>query len=72
MDPIVVLLASSEWSALLSPYVVGSLIPIAAILMVVILGITKLLFRHRERMAMIERGMHPDRPQEQSDSQNPS
>ena len=40
------------------------LIPIVAIVSVFlvggILGLTKLIFRHRERMAMIERGMHPD------------
>jgi hypothetical protein len=40
------------------------MIPIVAIVSVFvvggILGLTKLIFRHRERMAMIERGMHPD------------
>ena len=40
------------------------MIPIVAIVSIFlvggILGLTKLVFRHRERMAMIERGMHPD------------
>ncbi len=40
------------------------MIPIVAIVSVFlvggILGMTRLIFRHRERMAMIERGMHPD------------
>jgi hypothetical protein len=43
---------------------IGLMIPIIAIVSVflcgVILGLTKFIFRHRERMAMIERGMHPD------------
>lgn len=40
------------------------MIPVVAIVSVFlvggILGLTKLVFRHRERMAMIERGIHPD------------
>jgi hypothetical protein len=43
---------------------IGLMIPIIAIVSVflsgVILGLTRFIFRHRERMAMIERGMHPD------------
>jgi Flp pilus assembly protein protease CpaA len=38
------------------------LIPIAAIIVGGIIAIAKLLVRHRERMAMIEQGMDPDRP----------
>ena len=72
MNPIVVLLASSEWSVFLSPETLVFMIPIAAILVGGIMGITKQLIRHRERMAMIERGMHPDHPQQQSDPRNPA
>ena len=36
------------------------LVPIAAILMFGMMGIIKILIKHRERMAMIEQGMHPD------------
>jgi hypothetical protein len=36
------------------------LVAITAILVGGIMGIAKLLIRHRERMAMIERGIHPD------------
>ena len=36
------------------------LVAITAILVGGIMGIAKLVIRHRERMAMIERGMHPD------------
>jgi len=43
-------------------------IPIIGILVGGIIAIAKLLIRHRERMAMIERGMHPDHPPEQVDS----
>ena len=38
-----------------------------------VVPVTRMLIRHRERMAMIERGMHPDYPPEQSDHpQNPT
>ena len=35
-----------------------------------ILGIAKVVLQHRERMAMIERGMHPDlvTPEEEDDT----
>ncbi len=36
------------------------LVPIAAILVFGIGGILKMLIKHRERMAMIEQGIHPD------------
>jgi hypothetical protein len=36
------------------------MIPIVAILVGGISEIVKRIFRHRERMAMIERGMNPD------------
>ncbi len=65
-----------EWSNVfrdLRPEQLALLIPIVAIVCVFlvggILGLTKLFFRHRERMAMIERGMHPDlvEPEEEGD-----
>ena len=60
-----------EWpSLLIRPETIVFAIPIVAILVGGILAITKILIRHRERMAMIERGMHPDHLQEQSDPQN--
>ena len=36
------------------------MIPIVAILVGGIIAIAKLLVRHRERMTMIEHGIHPD------------
>jgi hypothetical protein len=38
--------------------------PILAIVAGVAIGVSHLLLRHRERMAMVERGMHPDHPEE--------
>jgi hypothetical protein len=35
---------------------------LAGILTGLILGITRLAMRHRERMSMIDQGMHPDHP----------
>ena len=49
---------------LLNPSVLPFLIPITAILVGGVIVVTKLLIRHRERIAMIEQGMNPDeRPQ---------
>lgn len=47
---------------ILDPAILGTLIPIVAILAAVAITLTHRLIRHRERMAMIERGMHPDAP----------
>jgi hypothetical protein len=47
------------------------MIPIAFILVYGIVAITKTLLRHRERMAMIERGMNPHFPPEPRDQQEP-
>jgi len=45
---------------LLDPEIIVFLIPIAAILVGGAIAVTKLVIRHRERMAMIERGIDPD------------
>ena len=59
------LLAISEWPGFLNdPATLIFMIPIVAILVGGIISISKMLVRHRERMTMIERGMHPDHPQE--------
>jgi hypothetical protein len=53
-----------SWADILKPEVMGVGIPILAILVGGILGaiaiISKAILGHRERMAMIDRGMHPD------------
>jgi uncharacterized membrane protein (DUF106 family) len=53
----------SNWPAyVFRAEVLVLVIPVVAILVGGIVGFTKLLLRHRERMAMIQRGMHPDHP----------
>jgi hypothetical protein len=46
----------------LRPEQIALLIPVAAILTWGAVSITKLWIRHRERLAMIERGLNPDDP----------
>ena len=48
---------------MLEPQVVSMLIPIAAIIMGGIYITAKAYMRHKERLAMIERGMNPDQPE---------
>ena len=55
------------WEELLSPSRLPLMIPIVAILVGGIIGLVWLIFCHRERMAMIERGIHPDHPPEEED-----
>ncbi len=43
-------------------------IPIVAIIVGGIVAIVKSLIAHRERMGMIEQGLHPDHPPEDEDS----
>ena len=67
MAPIAHLVAEATtqvvWPTFLnSPGALVFMIPIAAILVGGVTGVAKLVIRHRERMAMIERGMDPDRP----------
>ena len=52
----------STLNFLSNPAVLALLIPIVAIVMTGIVGILKCMNTHRERMAMIEQGMHPDSP----------
>ena len=47
---------------LLRPEILGVMIPIVAILTGGAIAISARFARHRERLAMIERGMHPDHP----------
>lgn len=48
-------------SFLMNPATVWVLIPVVAIVVTGVRAMTKANHRHRERMAMIERGMNPDR-----------
>lgn len=64
---------SSIWSNLFDkPETLGVLLPFAAIIALAIVLIVKFLIAHRERMAMIERGIHPNYPPEDAEEkQNP-
>ena len=53
-----------DWLRDAGPATLGILVPIAAIIMGVGFAITKAITHHRERMAMIERGIHPDSPRQ--------
>ena len=48
---------------MMDPQVFAMLIPIAAIIMGGSYAIAKAYMRHKERLAMIERGMNPDQPE---------
>jgi len=49
------------WMNVISrPETLVFLVPIAAILVFGLTALVKILIKHRERMAMIEQGMHPD------------
>ena len=63
--------AETQWLEFFSrPEALIFMIPIVAILVGGIIAVTKTLIRHRERMAMIERGMHPNFPPEPCDPQD--
>jgi hypothetical protein len=69
----ILLLAEWEWPTFLNrPETAAMAVPIAAIFVFGVIMIAKLLLRHRERMAMIERGMHPDNSQKQGNPQDQS
>ncbi len=52
-----------EWyDKLLNPAVLGTMIPLAVIIGVFTKSIVGRVATHRERLAMIEQGMHPDQP----------
>jgi hypothetical protein len=62
MQPIAPLMTTDWMGVFNNPDCLVMMIPIVAILVGGVMGIMKLVMRHRERMAMIERGMNPDRP----------
>ena len=52
------------WQRILQPDVLIFIIPIVAILTGGVIVIVRRVITHLERMAMIERGLHPDLPPE--------
>jgi hypothetical protein len=56
---------ASFWPSVFEkPEILGVLLPFVAIIAFAIVIIVKFLIHHRERMAMIVRGIHPDYPPE--------
>ena len=51
-----------DWLRDINPGTLSMFIPIVAIICGIAYAITMAVIRHRERMAMIERGMNPDAP----------
>ena len=54
-------------NSLLSSATLPFLIPIVAIIVGGVVVVVRIIIRHQERMVMIDRGMHPDLPPEDSD-----
>ncbi len=50
-----------EWLTNMRVEHLALLVGAVAIVMGCVVSITKLVIKHRERMAMIEQGMHPDK-----------
>ena len=50
------------WQYLLSPVVLIFLVPVVALVGGTVTSLVKKHYRHRERMAMIAQGIHPDYP----------
>ena len=57
------------WEFLLRPSVLALMVPIVAIVTGGAIVITKMVIRHRERMALIGAGMHPDHPPDKEDAE---
>ena len=51
---------------LLDPDVLALMIPMVVVITIGAVIITKMIIRHRERMALIESGLHPDAPGDDS------
>jgi hypothetical protein len=65
MPPFVLLFSEFEaFYNLFHPTGMPFLVAITAILVGGVIAVSKMIIRHRERMAMIERGMHPDEKRE--------
>ncbi len=61
---------NDNWSRILS-VILPVIIPVVVAASITTVVIVKKAFTHRERMAMIERGIHPDYPPENEEIQNP-
>jgi hypothetical protein len=59
-----------DWQSLFSPAVIWIFIPITAIIVGTLSSIIHKSQQHRERMAMIAAGMHPDFPPDEEVAEN--
>ncbi len=57
-----------SWLTNLDARTIGAMVPVVAIIIGGVYIVTKAVFRHRERMAMIERGILP--PEHNKDSES--
>ena len=53
-------------SLLTDPIFLAIIIPVTAIIVWGIVTVVKAMIRHQERMAMIDRGIHPDHPPDEN------
>ncbi len=61
------LLGQSEWIRwVFRPEIVIFMIPIVAIVIGGVISMLKMWIKHRERMGLIEHGIHPDYPPEET------
>ena len=58
-----------SWEQLFSPEIAVFAVAVVAIIVGPIVAIVYGLMRHRERMAMIEQGMHPDHPPDEDEGE---
>ena len=62
--------ATMSWNALLQPEIIVFVIGGVAIVVSGTVAIIKVMVRHRERMTMIEQGMHPDHPPDEESAEH--
>jgi hypothetical protein len=76
LAPAFLLIASGDAAEIvryaIRPDILGILIPISAIIMGGLIIITKMVLRHRERIAKIEMGIDPDAPPRTNDESQSS
>ena len=59
-----------DWNSLITVPGIIFLIPIVAIVCGCVTAVVKMLIQHRERMGLIEQGLHPDHPPEDDLDEN--
>ncbi len=65
-------MSSQIWSRILQPEIMVFVVAIVAIIAGASVGIVKLLIAHHERITLIQHGIHPDYPPEDTETnQNP-